>query len=480
MLLLVMAADRAVAAQSSSVGVRYEGRVQIGTRPAPAGTPVIVIAPRSASDFTVCGRAAVDNDGRYQLDVPAMPDCIARTAAERRTLHIFVIHGENTGFQSNGASLDEPRSLGRTARQDLRGTDIIDFDPALAPADGTMPGVRYYGRLLLGQSPAPAGTSISVRVARGSTAATDCGQSTITDSNGFYWLDVPATPDCIARTADERPTPHTFVVDSARVGSESNGASLDEPRSLGETRRHDLRGAAPPSDRCTEAAASWWLSAEPTKAQQPPCSTELPVRVRVEGSDGFKATVADCFAQLRRIENQRDAAPIKELLDLLDSPPGDNGQRVTIKEDLTLALSFEAGTTVSLSAIDEPASALMRINPTVQLDVLVGDVARFFGVSLPTPPSLCALIVHELSHAADFMTGATEGGTCMVSDGVLKKAEIKAMAIENSYLLATGRELVPYLLVEDVPLPRPVMLPESAVHPTPESWRQYQRGDICP
>lgn len=243
-LLLCLALDRrASAAQQGSVGVRYEGQLRIGNRPAAAGTPVTVIAPRSASDVTICGRASISDNGRYRLDVPASSPCIARTVDERRTLHIFVVYGENVGFQSNGSSLDDPRSLGRTFRQDLRGTNIVGFDPALAPDDGTMAGVRYHGRLLLGQSPAPAGTAISVHASRDGTAIEGCGQGTVTGDGGFYWLDVPAVPECIAPTIEERTVVHLFMVDGENVGLESNAASLDLPRSLGETRRQDLRGS---------------------------------------------------------------------------------------------------------------------------------------------------------------------------------------------------------------------------------------------
>jgi hypothetical protein len=242
--LCLVANGDSLAAQQPGAGIRYEGQVRIGDRPAPIGTPVIVIAPRSATDFTVCGHADVHEGGRYQLDVPALPDCIASTVEESRTLHIFVIHGENTGFQSNGSSLDEPRSLGRTFRQDLRGTDIAGFDPAQAPSDGSMPGVRYHGRLLLGDGPAPEGTAIGVQATRGGTLLPGCGSATVSDSNGNYWLDVPATPDCIAATVEERPTRHLFFVDGVQVASVSNGASLDLPRSVGETRKQDIRGNA--------------------------------------------------------------------------------------------------------------------------------------------------------------------------------------------------------------------------------------------
>ena len=229
----------AALSQTGSVGVRYQGRLTLGpaNQNARAGTVISVLASKALNDYQECGTTVVQDDGRYVLEVPAIPVCIAPNADDRRTLHVFLVQGENVGSVMDGASLDEPRSLGKTRHQDLRGTPVLAF-PDAATGSTRPVGVRFYGtaRNMKGGYPAPG----VVVVLKGETGR-DCGQGRVVDGSGFWWLDVPAEPGCVAGTYAAKPMHYSVQVGETVVATPISAASLDLPRSLGRGQRQDLR-----------------------------------------------------------------------------------------------------------------------------------------------------------------------------------------------------------------------------------------------
>ncbi len=223
----VLAASSA-AAQSGQL--RYRGSLWIGDAYAPAGISVHVIAADGA-DRILCGSAATNDRGHYDVAVAPTPGCIARTVAERRTLHIFVVRGENAGHFSSGASLDEPRSL-RPMAKEPRVADIPGIKRRVT-AGHDLVGVRYYGRAT------PSAGEVRVEIGEFPNN-TVCGVGAVA-ADGSYWLDIAPAPPCIAATHDAAPLHHNFFIGRERVARVINGASLDLPRSLGQAHHRDAR-----------------------------------------------------------------------------------------------------------------------------------------------------------------------------------------------------------------------------------------------
>lgn len=76
----------------------------------------------------------------------------APTTRERRTLHIFVIDGENVGSEMNGASPDGPRSLGRPRRRDFKLSEAYDYGQASTLRSDELVGACCYGGVRVGKT----------------------------------------------------------------------------------------------------------------------------------------------------------------------------------------------------------------------------------------------------------------------------------------------------------------------------------------
>lgn len=237
-------APTAPATAQAVVGVRYVGYVTIGPGnvPAPEKTLIRVLAPRAGGGFRVCARGRVRGaNGSYEIEVPVESPCIADTIDQAPVLHVFAIDGENTGFESCAASRDNPGSLGKRRRQDLKITDVPSFFSSSVPPGTKLVGVRYYGTLTLGRRPARPDTDVQVVVTTAGGGQIVCGTGTTAGADGAYYVDVPMSR-CIASTHDDAPTQHFFVVAGEEIAIAFDPASLDLPRSLGKVRRVDLSG----------------------------------------------------------------------------------------------------------------------------------------------------------------------------------------------------------------------------------------------
>jgi hypothetical protein len=123
------------------------------------------------------------------------------------------------------------------------------------------------------------------------------------------------------------------------------------------------------------------------------------------------------------------------------------------------------------AAAGAPVSALVVINPAA-VNATIG-LTTAIGSGAEIAPDFCSELVHELAHAADYMAGTDPQGSCQLDGGAIAADEVKAMAVENSFLKSTGRNAV-------VTYGPGVYLPDDATTPSAASWQQYQQGNVCP
>ena len=117
--------------------------------------------------------------------------------------------------------------------------------PAEQAAGGA--GVHFQGTFDLGSTPAAAGTSITVIVARSVDDVTICGTGSVSGGNGQFRVDTVASPPCVNSATSRNNGPFIFIANGENVGGCACLPSLDSPASLGHTMRVDLRGyLAPP------------------------------------------------------------------------------------------------------------------------------------------------------------------------------------------------------------------------------------------
>ena len=126
----------------------------------------------------------------------------------------------------------------------------------VSKAAGTQPLIRFTGTVTIGRHAAPAGTKVTVIVARTATDITVGGTGTVTGSDGAYTIDVPPKPE-FACNENRRYVNFIFVVNGENVGVEPvSNLYLDQPSSLGRTRQVNLHGTDIPSLTTGQSASS--------------------------------------------------------------------------------------------------------------------------------------------------------------------------------------------------------------------------------
>jgi hypothetical protein len=262
-----------------------------------------------------------------------------------------------------------------------------------------------------------------------------------------------------------------FVVGGERAGRANRGLSLDAPDLFAQAEELSLHTQNRPHPPFEGGVAAADCVVDDTTTTPNEHCPDVPTRVLVEGDGEFTARVADCFRRYRRAP--AGAAVLDVLLALHRTPAaGLPPTRATIRqaaEDLLLPVDGTLGITTpaseQMAALGLPTDAVVRV------------VSQAF-VSLPGFPDgpdqvdWCALLAHELTHAADHLAGTLDNSPCTVADGrTIPARELKAQAVANSFLLAEMR--APFADYVGIPLP------EEAIHPTVESWVRYRRNDIC-
>jgi hypothetical protein len=231
---------------ASGAAVHFQGTFFLGQQPAPAGTTLTVIVARSVNDVTICGTGSVNSaSGQFRVDTQATPPCVNTATSRSNGPLIFVANGENVGGCGCLPSLDSPSTLGHTQTLDLRGTPISQFAGGSTSGSGMpVPAIRLWGTLTLAGAPAPTGTTITASTSLTQAA---CGQGSVIDNSGTYWLDVPATTSCTTSRAGGDPGAYVLTVNGENVGGCGCLPSLDSPAGLGHTNMVDLHGqlAAP-------------------------------------------------------------------------------------------------------------------------------------------------------------------------------------------------------------------------------------------
>jgi hypothetical protein len=224
--------------------VRYHGTARMGDRFPRAGTVVRALHIRSVSDIVVCGTGSItDGRGSYVVDVPLSPDCIPARHPEPTITHILTVEGQKAGTgaaESRHLTLDGPGGWGRTSSRNLNGEDIPNV-----PDSGMIrpPAIRYHGSVRIENQVAPAGTAVTVLGTRGGPAFT-CGNGSVTDRQGSYYVDIMLSPDCLPLRHPGIDVNHLFIVNGKRVNSmaaEARHITLDNPVSWGRAVSRDLR-----------------------------------------------------------------------------------------------------------------------------------------------------------------------------------------------------------------------------------------------
>src|SRR5262245_26168258 len=171
-------------AQGAGVpAVRFDVTFRIAGQPAPAGSEIVVLTARSATDTFVCARGRARDGGTAMIEVPPSQRCADQGNAGGPVPFVFTYTGEPVGSASLHIDLNRPNTLGRTERISLS----AESNPARPQSGPNLVVARFYGTLRLDGQPAPAGTPVRVITARSATDTFDCGNTTTIDG-GFFSL----------------------------------------------------------------------------------------------------------------------------------------------------------------------------------------------------------------------------------------------------------------------------------------------------
>jgi len=500
--LLIAGGDRSARAQFGVVA-RAEGTVVFKTdvrrsltAPASAGTQVTVLAVRSALDTTVCGVAFTDAEGGYAVDIADVDDCAAPAQPDRCLYWVFVVHNQNAGVAGCESEFGaEPvhyvgNDFGLTA-------DFIPLYQQMDPAAGLEVGqggfVLPY-RLLHGQitlaapgsnpplrrasgeglalyqrasasaqvgQPAPAGTMLTAWVRHDACRRPDggfggcvgeaaapamCGSSNVYDGRGSYVVAVEPTPACTP--TDDSPVIQIGVT-LAWPPPTDGFCEATEPDDIPKlafavavdyilTLATDTPSASPPSP----APSPRPVPSPPSPPSPAPSASpeRVPLVEILSDSPADQARVRDCYAMFLRWGGV--AAQLARDLDL-NKMVARTAPRIGINIDhastenhtQSLAATAEAAAETFLRAdgtAGAGASALITVNPTLTTPY-TGNIPRPF----------CMVLLHELFHARDIISGTVPPGqlplrgirlsTIELLDGtaLLDCGEIKTLVNEN-------------------------------------------------
>ncbi len=248
-LLLVLVPGAGQAQGTVSVPAqRFVGVIRAGGVPLKWG-PIRVIT--GLAPEKVCAEAFPDDRGRFTLNIPARaPDCVRSGPQDDPITFLFVLGGESLGsIQENTVSLARPELLGPTRRHDLVWNPIPGFEPQ---GNSELVAVRFWGRLFLGNSPAPAGTRIDVLLGGSQTTGPggagfqSCGQGETRDERGSYWIDVALSSPCVRELPTSPPISYIFMVNGERLAVRNeNIANRAQFTTLGQSHRQDLKTTLP-------------------------------------------------------------------------------------------------------------------------------------------------------------------------------------------------------------------------------------------
>lgn len=459
-----------------------------------------VVTARTAEDLTECGRTDIVLGEQYEVQIVAVPACVAQTREGPDPDLMFLFNGVRIAQSPRGGcsvvpTLSVSQSLGQRCRADL----VVGIGSALrlTPATTAPPllRVRYWGTVVVegppGPMPAPDGLEVRVVVRR---TATECQRQVTRVENGLYAVDVVARPDvCIARRTDPRPIFLELQVAGVQTDDfqpDPSDARYDNGLSLAAVGRHDVRLPSDfqPPQRATqdgedadcEAAAVNKLAFRPIgqMAPQPGC-TRLPAALLLRGDATVRLRLRACLSRFLAVQDNPHAGPVGDVLERLYALPA-SGPRITVEEsDLELELrgGAPAVTLGNSSDVDRhrPTAArlvLPSFGRFEALQAIESAGGQLFGYI--NDGDYCQMVLHELVHALDYVSGTVPTGSCLVNGTTVDPTEVKAMAVQNAYRLSSN--LQPLARYGEKPLP------SAAVHPTADSWQRFRLAlgpEIC-
>ena len=237
---VLAAPGQAAGAAPGQLAVRFTGRLTFGGVPAQDLVIKAYTAVRRGERvrYTECGRDRIErnDDGRYTIDVPVEPGCVAPRSNDR---YVLVAGWQNVGVCHYRADPAIPSTLGQTQSCTASGKKLPYLPGApQSPAGSPLYAVVFYGRYVVNGVAQP-NVPLRVNALRGTgLGEAECGE-TRTDGKGYYVLGVRADGDCAYRPEDQCCEHYRFYAkhegDVLWVGlnTEHYRADLNAPALLG-------------------------------------------------------------------------------------------------------------------------------------------------------------------------------------------------------------------------------------------------------